>query len=305
MLKTTLKRSSFLTNIYQKADLRYRTMLSTISPRIASQIFYRRAFGKKLNLYRPITLNEKLMWLKLNTYYKNQLITICADKYRVREYINECGCNEILNDLINAWDCVDDIDWESLPDKYVIKCNHGSGYNLICDDKKSFDIDNAKKKLRQWIKEDYWKLYAEVNYKYIKKKIICEKYIDTHDGLLPSDYKVYCFNGSAKLVLLCVGREQGHPKFYFYDTNWNLIRCNEDSINASKDFSIEKPMGIDDIFYYAEMLSNPFPFVRVDFYLADGNAIFGELTFTPSGALDTNRLPETDIKFGSMVVLPR
>lgn len=305
MIKAALKKNANLKDFYNRAYTLYRTMLSTVSPRLASEIFYKRAFGKKLDLNNPITLNEKLMWLKLNTYYNNDLITKCADKYKVREYIRECNCEGILNDLIDVWDSVDDIDWGSLPDKFVLKCNHGCGYNIICDDKSSFDLEDAKKKLKQWMKEDYWKFYAEVNYKNIEKKIICEKYIETDDGLLPTDYKVYCFNGSAKLVLLCVGREQGHPKFYFYDTNWNLIRCNEDSINASKDFSIEKPMGIDDIFYYAEMLSNPFPFVRVDFYLADGNAIFGELTFTPSGALDTNRLPETDIKFGSMVVLPR
>ncbi|HHX31747.1 MAG TPA: glycosyl transferase [Bacteroidales bacterium] len=303
MLKKIVKKNKVIMNLYHRVDLRYRILLSTISPELSSKFLYKRAFAKKLDLNNPITLNEKLMWLKLNTYYNNPLITKCADKYMVRDYIKECGCNEILNDLIASWDSVDEIDWASLPNKFALKCNHGSGYNIICTDKKEFDIDNAKAKLSKWMKEDYWRHYAEVNYKYIKKKIICEKYIETDSGFLPDDYKVYCFNGKPWCVMVCVGRESGHPKYYFFDRNWSLLPLNKDSRNVSKDFYMDKPEGIDGLFKYAEMLCKPFPFVRADFYLANGKTIFGELTFTPAGALDSNRLPETDIKFGQMLCL--
>lgn len=303
MIKTIIKKDERILNLYKKVYWKYRLLLSTISPRISSKVLYKRNFGKKLNLNNPITLNEKLMWLKLNTYYNNPLITKGADKYKVREYIKERGCEEILNDIIGVWDSVDQIDWELLPNKFVIKCNHGCGYNIICENKEEFDIEDAKQKLNKWMKEEYWKIYAEVNYKFISKKIICEKYLETEDGYLPNDYKVYCFNGKPKYIMVCVGREDKKPKFYFFDVEWKLVPLNKDSKNAPKGFSIEKPKGINEIFKYAERLCQPFPFVRADFYLVKGKVIFGELTFTPAAALDVNRLPETDFKFGNMLNL--
>lgn len=297
MIKKSIKKNKIISNLY----LKYRELLSVISPELASKFLYRRAFGKKLDLNKPITLNEKLMWLKLNTYYNNPLITQCADKYRVRDYITQCGCPEILNDLIAIWDSVDEINWDLLPNKFVLKCNHGSGYNIICSNKMEFDIEKAKIQISKWMKEDYWKLYAEVNYKYIEKKIICEKYIETDNGLVPDDYKVYCFNGKPYCVMVCVGRDNGKPKYYFFDMDWNILPINRDSKNIPDNFLMEKPQGIDQLFKYTEVLCKGFPFVRADFYLAKGKTIFGELTFTPAGALDSNRLPETDKMFGDML----
>jgi hypothetical protein len=143
-----------------------------------------------------------------------------------------------------------------------------------------------------------------MQYKYIEKKIICEKLLESNNGQLPEDYKLYCFNGKVKYLFICIGRKnETKTKFYFFDRNWNLQRINKDGINAPNNFKLPKPKGLEELYKYAKMLSKPFPFVRADFYLIDGKVYFGELTFTPSGGMDTARLPETDILFGKNLKL--
>ena len=142
-----------------------------------------------------------------------------------------------------------------------------------------------------------------MQYKGIEPKLIVEKLIETEDGALPVDYKLYCFNGKPDCALVCLNRNTGHPDFYFFDRNMNLKRYNKKGKNAPDNFTVPKPEGFEKIFDYAEKLSKPFPFVRADFYLEKGQVIFGELTFTPSGGYDPNRLPETQLLFGSMIKL--
>lgn len=126
--------------------------------------------------------------------------------------------------------------------------------------------------------------------------------ITSENWVAPKDYKVYCFNGEPKYILVCVGREKGgHPKFYFFDEKWELARINKDSKNAPADFSLDKPQCFDKLINCARKLSKPFPFVRADFYVVGSKLFFGELTFTPAGGLDANRLPETDIMMGNML----
>lgn len=120
--------------------------------------------------------------------------------------------------------------------------------------------------------------------------------------IAPEDYKVYCFNGEPKYILVCVGREEkGHPKFYFFDAEWKLAPLNKDSQNAGENFTIEKPVCLEKLLEYARKLSKPFPFVRADFYIVKDKIYFGELTFTPAGGMDANRLKETDIMFGKLL----
>ena len=171
------------------------SLVSNFSPELTSRIYYRMKFKKKLELKNPKTFNEKLMYLKLNEYENNELIVKCADKYRVREYIKDCGLENILNDLIGVYDNVDEIDFEKLPNSFVLKCNNAAGFNLICEDKSKLDIKKAKKKLKKWMKTDYWKYVAEMQYKNIEKKIVCEKFLESKDGRAIKDYKIYCFNG--------------------------------------------------------------------------------------------------------------
>lgn len=281
--------------------------LTLISPKLNTKVIYWGKFHKFLDLDNPQTLDEKIQWLKFNTYYKNPLVTQCADKYAVREYVKDCGCEEILNELIGVYDKVEEIPWDTLPKQFVIKWNFGCGENLIVFDKDKLDIQEAKKQLKKWYKtrNTFYLTYSEMQYKGIPPKLICEKLIETEDGGLPVDYKFYCFNGKAEFVLTCLGRgEAGHKtQFYFFDRNWNLKRINKASKEAPSDFTLPKPQNIDQLFDYAERLSKPFPFVRADFYLEKGKITFGELTFTPGGGFDNNRLPETQLLFGSMVKL--
>ncbi|CAI0836361.1 ATP-grasp fold amidoligase family protein [Serratia quinivorans] len=279
--------------------------LATFTPTFKTKLIYKKAFGKRLNLNPPVTWNEKINYLKLNGYSNNTLVTQCADKYAVREYLKAKGCEEILNELYFVCDSVDEIPWGSLPDKFVIKGNHGSGYNLICQDKKLLDVTKAANTIENWMKEDYWKVYAELNYKQINKKIIGEKFIESASGHGPDDYKIYCFHGVPYCTLLCVGRETGTPKYYFFDKDFKFLCYSQDCLALSQQEidAFVKPEGYDDLFEYARKLSAPFEFVRVDFYIANGKPIFGELTFTPSAGIDTDMLESTDILLGKMLKL--
>lgn len=276
--------------------------LSGVSPKLASHLWYFYCFRKPLNLRSPKTLNEKLMWLKLNTYRNDPLVTQCADKYRVREYIEQVGCPELLNTLYGAWDSAEQIDWDSLPDAFVLKCNHGCGYNILCAEKSKLDIPGTRQLLDQWMHTDFWRVLAEVQYQNIPKKIICEAFLGDGNPLL--DYKIYCFHGKAEYILVCTEREFGTPKFYFFNRAWELCPITRDGKKAGGDFTVERPSRLEEMLEYAERLSAPFPFVRVDFYYVEGRIVFGELTFIPSGALDATRLPETDVMFGEMLELP-
>ena len=254
----------------------------------------------------PQTSNEKILWLKLNTYYKNPLVTQCADKYAVREYVQKQGCGEILNELYGAWTNPDDIDFNALPDKFVLKNNYFYHMNLVVTDKSKLDIPATRKMLKEWLKSDGHLLRSEMQYAAIPKKIIAEKFIETEDGLAPADYKIYCCNGKPLYVMVCIGREQNvKPKFYYFDIKGNLQReLTRDGLKAPKDFKYDIPAGWDEMIKYAEKLSAPFPFVRADFYLEKRQVIFGELTFTPAAGLDAGKLHTTDLIIGEHIVLP-
>lgn len=281
----------------------FRETLTIISPTLNTKVTYRLSKGESLNLKKPTKFDEKISWLKLNTYYKNPLVSQCADKYFVREYVSSMGCEEILNKLYGVYDSVEDIPWSKLPNKFVLKWNMGAGSNIICQNKEELDIEKTKEKLRTWGKKKYYLLNAEMQYKYMEPKILCEKLLETEDKSLPEDYKVYCFNGIAKFVMVCVGRQKGKSKFYLFDREWNLMRINKDGIAAPTNFYFPKPKGIEKMFNYAEKLSKPFIFVRSDFYNIKGEIIFGELTFTPAGGIDSNMPDEMDRYLGEMIKL--
>ena len=242
-----------------------KSIVSTVSPELTCKILFFSAFHRKLDLNNPQTLDEKLCTMKIGYYDRNPLIKQCADKYRVRDYVKSKGLNFLLNECYGVYDSVSEIPWQQLPEEFVLKCNHGCGYNIICPDKSQLNIHEAKRKLRKWMREDYWRLNAELN---------------------------------------CVERAKHNTRFYFFDKDWNLLRINPDSIAAPDDFTLPKPACVEDMLHYAEILSEPFPFVRVDFYVVADRVVFGELTFTPASGMDKNRLPETDILLGKMLTIP-
>lgn len=276
--------------------------LSLINPTMVSKIRYKNNFGRKLDLENPKEFNEKLQWLKLKKYMDDPLVIQCADKVRVREYIEKCGCGELLIDCLGIYDDVESIPWEQLPEQFVLKCNHGAGYNIVCPDKSKLDIEDAKKQLKKWLKEDYSLTYAEMHYHKIKRKIICEKYIQPENGILPDDYKVYCFHGEAYCIMLCKEREQEICKYYFFDKEWNFCPWDQ-STSEEKNVNIEKPKQFEAMLAYAEKISGDFPFVRIDLYVMDDKVYFGEMTFTPCGCLDRDLTQEGNEKLRDKIII--
>lgn len=283
-------------------------ILFHISPKLnvwANFLYHYKYYGKLLSFSNPVILDEKIQTMKFDFYKDNSLVTKCADKYAVREYVEDKGCGEILNELYAAYDGVDEIDWDALPNKFIVKWNFGAGSNFICRDKSKINIEETKALLKKWRKgyRHYYKPDSEIHYKPIKPKLVCEKFIETEDGKLPVDYKIYCFNGKPMYLMIATERESGNPKFYLVDKKWELQRLNKAGKEAPVGFIPPKPEGYEKLFEYAEILAKPFPFVRADFYLENKKIIFGELTFTPAGGIDTNRLIEANEYYGSLVDL--
>lgn len=274
-------------------------LLSQISPVLATKLLHRRRTGEFPNLDNPTKFNDKLQWLKL--YWKNPLVSRCADKYEMYNYVREYGDPTVLNKLLAVYNSVDEIEWELLPNKFALKCTHGCGYNIVTKNKSELDKDQALKKLSRWMNEKFGKKALQFHYDEIEPKIILEEYIENEAGLLPIDYKIYCFNGEPKLVLVCSEREN-KLKLDFFDLDWNRL-----NIGHKKDESsnlITKPTCFDDMIKHARTLSKPFPFVRVDFYDKDGAAILGELTFTPAANMANYYNDYGQQYLGSLLTLP-
>ncbi len=297
-IKDILKKSKLLVLIVIRFRIIFKCTLTIISPVLNSRYHYKKEFKRKLNLKNPHNFNEKLLWLKLNTYYKNQLVTKCADKYAVRDYVKECGYESILNELYGVYNCVEDIPWNELPNKFALKWNFGCGFNIICTDKSKINIEETKRQLKKWGKRKYYLQYSEMQYKNTIKRLICERYLDTEQGFLPYDYKVYCFNGEPKAILVCMERENS-MKAVFMSPSWEFI-------DAPKKYGKvnqipAKPEGLDMMLESASCLSKPFPFVRIDYYMYRRNAIFGEMTFTPAGCLYTSQTNAEIMPMGEML----
>lgn len=288
----------FLRSIYYFFRTVFFDLATIISPTLNTRLRYWDAFHKKLDLENPKDLNEKNLWLKLKDYGHNELVRQCADKYGVREYVQKCGCGEILNELIVKYESPEEIQWDSLPNQFAMKLNSGCGGNIICSDKSKLDFEQCRRNLKKWIRKKYYLAYSEMQYKDVKPIIIVEKYLKDGNGLLPVDYKFYCMNGRAEYLMLCIGREYGHPKFYWYNRNWEFVPFEE-----KKDPHIEKPELMDEAFKYADILSKPFPFVRTDLYIIDNRIIFGELTFTSAGGMDKTISQEALNIMGDMIDL--
>ena len=267
-------------------------------PTLRSKHLYKKMVGKKLNLKTPTTLNEKLMFYKLNLYWFNNVVNKCTDKYKVREYVEKNGLGEILNPIYGVYENFDDIEWDKLPDQFALKLNTGSGCNIICKDKKTFDVEGAKKQFKKWMKKKYGLLTAEQGiYGNVKRVIIAEKYIDSKNGLPPVDYKFFCSYGDVKLLFSACDRYEGKTKFDFYTPDWKWIDVKNSHPNAGPK---AKPSNFDQMIKYASILSKPFPLVRIDFYDVEGTIIFGEVTFTHMGCVHPFDPDSFDKQFGEL-----
>ncbi len=261
--------------------------------------------GYSLDLSNPQTFNEKLQWLKL--YDRKPEYTMMVDKYKVREYIKEKLGEEYLIPLLGVWDKAEDINFDKLPNRFVLKCNHNSGLGMyICKDKSKLtenQIKAIRKNLAKGLQQDYYLTGREWTYKDVPRKIIAEKYMEDHETGELRDYKFFCFNGKVDCVMLCLERNTGHTKFYFFDRDWNLLRYNIRGKNAPEGFTIDKPSNIEAMFDLAARLSKGMPFVRIDLYNVNNHIFFGEYTFFPDSGFDANILKETDNYFGNLITL--
>lgn len=263
------------------------------------KVRYRLEMGRKLDLRNPETMNEKLQWLKLNNRYAG--MSEIVDKIKVKDIVAEKIGPEYVIPTLAVWNNADDINVSALPERFVVKTNH-SGGNLgvfVCKDKNGLDLNLLKSRMRRSLKDDIYWNFAEWPYKNVVPTIFAEECIADN----PVDYKFYCFNGEVDSVMLCLDRETGHPKFYFFNKDWNLCRYNKLGKAAPEGFTIPKPEGMDRMFEIASKLSEGHPFLRVDLYNVEGRIYFGEMTFYPAGGFDGNRLRETDLYFGSKIDL--
>ena len=279
-------------------------LLNFINDKLYLKIIYYFFMGKKLNLYKPLTLNEKIQWLKI--YDRKKIYPELVDKYIAKKHIEKWIGAQYIIPTLGIWNNFDAIDFTNLPNKFVLKCTHDSGSYVVCKDKNKFDYTKAKTQLSKKLFHNYFWLGREWAYKNIKPQIIAETYLEDNIGKGLTDYKFYCFNGKVDCVLLCFGRESGNTQFYFFDRDWKLKRYNKLGKIAPTNFTLPKPKNIDKMFDIAGILAtkSEAPFVRVDLYNINGKIYFGELTLYPNCGLDRNRLPETDLYFGGLVKLP-
>lgn len=262
---------------------------------------YQLYFGQKLDLQNPQTFNEKLQWLKL--YNRKPEYTVMVDKYKVREYIAQELGEEYLIPLLGVWDNPDEIDFDALPNQFVLKCNHNSGLGMcICKDKSELDISKVKVELRKGLKQDYYLTGREWPYKDVPRKIIAEKYMEDVSGDL-KDYKFYCFNGEMKFVMINSDRNTSRPtRADYFDRDFNWLDFTWGYSHA--EVHPKKPEQFEKMVAIVEKLAKGLPHTRVDLYDCNGKIYFGELTFFDGSGFDKIEPLEWDYKIGKLLKLP-
>ena len=302
-IKTTLKKSSVVKTGCKEMRIWFRGLLYRISPVLLAQYRFGVIKGKYLNLENPQSFDEKLMWLML--YWQHPLKSQCADKYDMRDYVKEHGLEHMLPELLGVYENSHQIDFDKLPKRFVLKCTHGCRFNIICRNKGELDVRKTKKLLDAWLRVDFSKVYGEIHYARIKPRIICEAYLDDGNGNLPVDYKVFCFHGKIYFTMTCSERKlNGYGATYdYYDREWEH-KLPYSKSGTDTDRMLPKPEAYDEMIRAADILSKPFPFVRMDFYCINGNAIIGEMTFTPAGCIDTGYTDAAQRSMGEWIKLP-
>lgn len=296
-----------LNKAFQSPRLVVRVLLDTKLSRMLTdkghvKLAYWAGTGKKLRLKNPVTFNEKLQWLKLND--RRELYRICADKLRVRDYVAEKLGEEYLIPLLGSWEQADRIDFEKLPQQFVLKCNHNSGLGMcICKDKSKLDQDAVRKELQAGLQQNYYYHLREWSYKDIPRRIVAEAFLSDGSGSL-ADYKIHVFNGKARFILVCADRfDASGLTEDFYTPQWEHMDIRRPGIPNAKKLQ-EKPQLLEQLVACAEKLGEELPFVRADFYVCGGKIYFGEMTFYPAGGVTPFEPESWDETFGSWLQLP-
>lgn len=281
----------------------WRKMSPILPARLYLKVMYRLRMGYWMDLNNPVTFNEKLQWLKLNDHNPDYIKMV--DKYEVKDYVANILGREYIIPTLGVWDRVEDIEWDKLPNQFVLKCTHDSGGLVICKDKARLDIETAKKKLRKSLSTNYYNEGKEWPYKHVKRRIIAEQYIEPRPDVkdLP-DYKFFCFNGEVKGLYVATDRQkEGEDlKMDFYDAEFNHLPMRQSHGNAN--VPPKKPKNFEIMKRAAEQLSQGIHHVRVDFYEIEEGVLFGEMTFFSFSGMLSFQPDEWDKRFGEMLTLP-
>ena len=280
------------------------SLLGFIPDKTMLKLQYRIKFGRRLDLKNPRRFTEKIQWYKL--YHRDPLMAQCVDKYKVREYVEGVGLGDILNELYGVWDDVDAIDFDALPERFVLKSTLGGGGNeiIVCTDKDSLNIEKARERLREWLRPTRKPGGREWVYQG-QPRIIAERYIEAVDeelGLV--DWKFYCFNGKAQITFVLADRDMGTDvAVAHYSMDFERLpyfRADERKLAAN----VDKPVNYSELVSAAEQLAKPFPHVRVDLYNECGEIVFGELTFFEASGYCPFEPDEFDYVLGDCFELP-
>mgnify|MGYP004528706195 FL=1 len=267
------------------------------------QLYYRLRTGRKLNMKNPTTFNEKIQWMKFN--YRFPLQSVVSDKLLVRDYVKEKIGKEYLIPLLGKWKKFDEIDFDTLPDQFVLKCNHDSGGLVVCRDKSALDYKKAKNKIEKSLKSNFYTIGREYQYRNIKPMILCEKFI-SENGKVPMDYKIYCFNGKPDVILVCRNRfsnDSHKAEYLFYDQNWKFLPWIKGD-EKKKDPKLPRPKNLDEMLEVAKKLSEDFIYARIDLYNVNGKIYFGEITLSPNSGFYSGLTEETDRILGEKIHIP-
>lgn len=265
------------------------------------KIMFRLRTGNKLNLVSPRTYDEKLQYLKLHD--RKKIYTTIVDKYAVKEYVAERIGHQYIIPTLGVWDRFDDIDFDALPDQFVLKCTHDSGGLVICPDKKTLDLDRAKRVISQSLKTNFYYVGREWPYKDVKPRIIAEKYMKQQEGIPDLiDYKFFCFDGKPVYIMTVRGGHGTNSKTLrrLYDTNW--VKQDIGLHGGSNVIETEeKPKTFEMMLRLSETLSKGFKHIRVDLYEIDGAIFFGELTFFHQSGFETFDPAEWNLRLGELI----
>ena len=296
------KRKRQVVNLYRKYFTINHPETYILSDKSFIKKIYKHRIGRKINLRNPKTFTEKENWLKL--YDRKDEYTMMVDKFAVRDYISEKIGEEYLVPLLGVWDSPKDIDFSKLPNEFVLKCNHNSDV-IICRDKVALDIKKTKEVLQRQLEDDYYLRKREWPYKNVKRKIICEQFMENTDGTELVDYKVWCFNGEPKFIMLNSGRfSEDGLKVDMYDLNWRHMDMT-DGMSPQAGDRFKRPSCLEKMIELSKKLSKGIPFIRVDFNYWNNKLYFGELTFFDAAGLDYFRPVEWDYTLGEWLVLPK
>mgnify|MGYP000530394943 CR=1 FL=1 len=283
--------------------LRHLRKVRFLPSKLYVKIHYEYFSGNKLDLKNPKDFTEKIAWYKV--FYRPKSLNQLVDKFAVRAFVEEKIGSQFLNTFYGVFDDVNEIKFDELPEKFVIKATHTSGHNLIVRDKNKLNLDKTKKLLKKWLKiNQYYRIGQEWAYKNVKPRLIVEKYLKDDDRSSLIDYKFYCFDGVAKFLKVHLDRSDNHKRG-FYDLDFEPLPFRDVSIENSITTEVKKPSNLDEMKKLSEILADKFPYVRVDFYSIKGKALFGEMTFYPSDGRKDFIPDEYNKIIGNYIKLPK